>query len=467
MALASGTRLGSYEVIRPLGSGGMGEVYLARDTRLERQVAIKIISPSLAGDPDRLARFVREAKTASSLNHPNIAHVYEIGVEDEVHFIAMEYVRGEDLRVRIGSRGMPIADVVNCAAQIADALDEAHSHGIVHRDLKPANTFVTPRGQIKILDFGLAKTVTGVDPDDTPSTVAGVTIAGLVLGTLDYMSPEQVRGLDLDRRSDIFSFGVMLYEMITGRLPFTSKSKTDQVYRITQVQPEPLSRYKYDVPPDLDRVVRKCLEKEPQRRYQSARELLVDLSSLRRDSTSGSMPASVPIRVGVQSKRWLGAAVVAGVIAVAGLAYYFVRDVGSIDSIAVLPDSASLEGGLVTTLAEGVAASIANSLSALGSLDVAPRLPSGDVQERDPYRVAEQLGVRGVLLVGLALREGAVLLNLQLIDVARKRQEWGQRYTLRLSEIDLAQENIAAEVAETLNLRFNPEQRRAQEVYQL
>jgi serine/threonine protein kinase len=203
--LRDGTRFGSYEIVQPLGSGGMGEVYLARDLRLDRLVAIKIVAPNVAGDADRLERFTREAKTASSLNHPNIAHVYEIGEWNGVPFIVMEYVRGEALNSRIGSRGMAIADVISYATQIADALDEAHNHGIIHRDLKPANIMVFGRGKLKILDFGLAKTV-GVseEPDSLLSTMPGDTMAGLVLGTLYYMSPEQVRGLDTDRRSESF-----------------------------------------------------------------------------------------------------------------------------------------------------------------------------------------------------------------------------------------------------------------------
>ena len=464
--LKEGTRFGSYEIVQPLGSGGMGEVYLARDVRLDRQVAIKIIAPSFAGDPERLDRFVREAKTASSLNHPNIAHVYEIGEWEGVHFIVMEYVRGEALNSRIGSRGMPIADVIVYATQIADALDEAHNHGIVHRDLKPANAMITTRGKLKILDFGLAKVVAPSGGRDSAlSTMAGDTMAGLVLGTLDYMSPEQVRGLEVDQRSDIFSFGVMLYEMITGRLPFASTSKTDTVYRITQRQPEAVTRYNYEVPADLDRIVRKCLEKEPGRRYQAVRELLVDLSSLRRDSSSGILPL-LAAPTNPRRKQWLagGALVLVGAMAAAGAIVWLRPDV--IDSLVVIPGTTSSAGQQALELTDGVAASLGNSLSQLAGLNVAPRQrTSGDA--RDPQETASGLGVHGVLVVRVVMRGETAVVDLELVDALHPKLVWGQQYTLRLSEIELAQESISAEVADTLRLRFNAAERRAQDVFHL
>jgi serine/threonine protein kinase/tetratricopeptide (TPR) repeat protein len=466
--LAAGTRLGAYEVERSLGSGGMGQVYLARDTRLDRHIALKVVPPELAADPDRLARFAREAKTASSLNHPGIAHIYEIGEANGVHFIAMEYVRGEELRARIGRRGLPMSDVIIHATQIADALDEAHTHGIVHRDLKPSNVIVTPRGRIKVLDFGLAKMVGSPDrPDDGRST--RLTDAGLVLGTIDYMSPEQVRGISVDRRSDIFSFGVMLYEMITGRLPFAAESKTDLVYRIAQAQPDPLSRYTYDVPPELERIVRKCLEKEPSRRYQSARDLHVDLSGLKRDSSATMVAVAPQSRLASRTVRVaIMVALAAAAIGTPAAVYYW-RAPDTIDSLAVLPDVSAADTAETVMVADVVANSVANSLSLTGSLRVAPRLrraiAAGAV---DPFAEARELGVHGALLVSAKVREGVATLDLRLVDVVHHpRQDWGQQYKLALSELDLAQQQIAAEVADTLNLRFDAEQRRALQVYQL
>jgi serine/threonine protein kinase len=452
-------------------AGGMGEVYLARDTRLERDVALKVIAPGLAGDPDRLARFSREAKTASRLNHPSIAHIYEIGEANGVHFIAMEYVRGEELRLRIAGRGLPMSDVIIYATQIADALDEAHTHGVVHRDLKPSNAIVTTRGRIKVLDFGLAKTVGSPDrPEDGRSTEPGLTDVGLVLGTIDYMSPEQIRGLAVDRRSDIFSFGVMLYEMITGRLPFSGTSKTDLVFRITQAQPEPLSRYSYDVPPELDRIVRKCLEKEPARRYQSARDLLVDLSGLKRDSSSVTVAAdAAPAAMGSRAVAMVIVTALAVVMAGAASAWYYWRTPDRIDSIAVLPDLRTGAGSEAAVVADAIANSIANSLSLTGSVRVAPRIRRGAGNATvDPLTEARDLGVHGALLITVEMRDRMAALDLRLVDVVHHpRQDWGQQYKIPVSEIDLAQEHIAAEVAETLNLRFDAEQRRALKAYQL
>ena len=462
-------RFGVYEIVEPLGAGGMGEVYLARDTRLDRSVALKIIGHWHADDPTRLERFVREAKTASSLNHPNIAHVYEIGEANGVHFIVMEYVRGETLKKRIGSHGMPISDVVVYATQIADALDEAHHHGIIHRDLKPANAMITSRGKLKILDFGLAKIVAPTDETDSLlSTAPGHTLAGMVLGTLDYMSPEQVRGLAVDQRSDIFSFGVMVYEMIAGRLPFSGASKTDTVYRITQVQPDAVTRYNYDVPPDLDRIVRKCLEKQPSRRYQTVRDLLIDLSTLQRDS--GSQPLVISAAAPSHWKlRWLliGSLAAIGAASAAGAFFWLKPDV--IDSIVVVPETTPTAGALAVELTDGVAASLANSLSQLGTLNVAPRQRAvvSTGAGVDTAAIAKRAGVHAVLVVRLVPRGEMAQLYLELLDAAHARMAWGQQYTIRINEIELAQESISAEVAETLRLRFNAEEQRAQEVFQL
>jgi serine/threonine protein kinase/tetratricopeptide (TPR) repeat protein len=467
--LTDGTRFGSYEIVQPLGSGGMGEVYLARDLRLDRLVAIKIIAPSVAGDPARLARFIREAKTASSLNHPNIAHVYEIGEWNGVPFIAMEYVRGDTLTSRIGSRGMPIGDVIIYATQIADALDEAHSHGIIHRDLKPANAIISGRGKLKILDFGLAKIVgPSEERDSALSTMPGDTMAGLVLGTLHYMSPEQLRGLEVDRRSDVFSFGVVLYEMITGRLPFASTSKTDMVYRITQVQPESLTRFNYDVPADLERIVRKCLEKEPDRRYQSVRELLIDLSNLRRDTSGIMLPAQDIAHRAPRQRQWLaaGALALAGLGAAGTAAAWLRKDV--IDSIVVLPETPAAASPQEVDLTDGLAASLANSLSQLPNLKVAPRQrATRGSADSDPLDIARKLGMHGVLTVRVILKENRAQLSLTLEDANHPQLVWGDQLTRTPDEIGLAQQNISAEIAERLRLRLGAEDRRALEVFQL
>ena len=288
-----GRQVGPYKIHSLLGVGGMGEVYLAQDPRLDRAVALKILPAELASDPDRIRRFIREARAASGLKHPNVATIYEIGKSDEFHFIAMEYVEGQTLANKISGRPLPIAEIVDIGIQVADALDEAHRKGITHRDIKPANLMLTSREQVKILDFGLAK-VARPEGQALGSDISTVmkTETGVVMGTVQYMSPEQVLGKEVDHRTDIFSLGVVLYEMATGRLPFTGTSSSETMDRVLHGQPEAIARFNYDVPAELDRIIRKCLEKDRERRYQSARELLIDLKNLKRDSDSGKAAGS-------------------------------------------------------------------------------------------------------------------------------------------------------------------------------
>ncbi len=281
--VAPGTLIEHYRVVSPLGQGGMGAVYLADDTRLGRRVALKVLPPEFAADPDRMHRFVQEAKLASALTHPNVATIFEIGRQDQLWFLAMEYVEGRPLAERIREGPLKISDLVQIGMQVADALDDAHSKAIIHRDIKPANLMITPRGHVKVLDFGLAKLQTA--PKTSQETQL-LTNAGLVVGTVEYMSPEQALGREVDYRTDIFSLGVVLYEMATGRLPFSGSTPSETMARILQAQPDAIARFNYEVPEGLERVVRKCLEKDRERRYQSARELLVDLKNLARDSGS-------------------------------------------------------------------------------------------------------------------------------------------------------------------------------------
>ncbi|HEV8132162.1 MAG TPA: protein kinase [Acidobacteriota bacterium] len=280
-----GRTLGHYQIVSLLGAGGMGEVYLAQDSRLDRRVALKSLPAAVASDPERMGRFVREAKAASALNHPNVAHIYEIGQTEGVSFIAMEYVEGQTLAYKIGGHPLQVAEIIEIGIQAADALDEAHGKGITHRDIKPTNIMVTPRGQVKVLDFGLAK-VTGPAGQEVASKLSTLmqTTPGVVMGTLPYMSPEQALGREMDHRSDLFSLGVVLYEMATGRLAFAGASASETLDRILHAQPGAMARLNSEVPAELERVVRKCLEKDRERRYQSARELLVDLKNLKRDS---------------------------------------------------------------------------------------------------------------------------------------------------------------------------------------
>jgi TolB-like protein/Flp pilus assembly protein TadD/predicted Ser/Thr protein kinase len=287
-APVAGTQLLHYRVIERLGAGGMGEVYLAEDTRLGRQVALKFLTSADAQDGEARSRLVREAQAASVLRSPNVAVTYDLVEHGADLFIAMEYVEGELLSDRIGRGPLPVAEALEIAMQVADALDEAHGHGIVHRDIKSANVMLTKRQLVKVLDFGLAKFLrpSGFDAGAT----IGVTVPGMVLGTLSYMAPEQLRGGEVDHRADLFALGVVLFEMLTGRTPFQADTMADTANRILTQEPDALARFNYAVPADVEAVVRKALAKDPEFRYQSARELYVDLHHARerivRESTS-------------------------------------------------------------------------------------------------------------------------------------------------------------------------------------
>ncbi len=283
----AGRTLLHYRIEEKIGQGGMGEVYRARDTNLDRTVALKILPPAFASNPDRMRRFIREAKAASALSHPNVATIHEVGEAEDVRFIVMEYVNGQTLSEYSRKRALDPGQIVDIGIQMADALEEAHGRGIIHRDLKPANVMVTARGQVKVLDFGLAKLVSpaGEPGESSPSSL---TESGLIIGTAASMSPEQVLGHQLDQRTDIFSLGSILYELATGHSPFAGGTTTEIMDRILHTQPDGIARFNPKVPPELERIVRKCLEKDRERRYQSARDLLIDLQNLKRDLDFGT-----------------------------------------------------------------------------------------------------------------------------------------------------------------------------------
>src|SRR6476659_386405 len=282
--LAVDTNLSHYRIVSKIGAGGMGEVYLAEDTKLDRKVALKILPAEVAADQTRMRRFVHEAKAASALNHPNIITIHEIEQIDSLNFIATEFIDGETLRLRIRA-GMKLDEILEVAIQTASALGAAHAAGIIHRDIKPENIMVRRDGYVKVLDFGLAKLgePQGSTTDTEAPTRAMVnTGAGTVMGTANYMSPEQAKGVHVDVRTDLWSLGAVLYEMVTGHLPFAGETPTETISLILQKEPAPLVRYAHDIPDELERIVEKALTKDREERYQTARDMLVDLRHLKR-----------------------------------------------------------------------------------------------------------------------------------------------------------------------------------------
>jgi len=317
MSLSPGTRLGPYEVLAPLGSGGMGEVYRARDPRLGRDVAVKVLPTERLADPRQRARFVREARAASALNHPHIVTIHEIESAGDVDFIVMELVPGETL-ARILRRGpLPTDEALRIAIPLADALAAAHAAGIVHRDLKPGNVMVTPDGVVKVLDFGLAKLLRSDTTDSDEATVtappeaAPLSQPGAVTGTTGHMSPEQASGGSVDARSDIFSFGVLLYEMVTGRRAFGGASRAEAIAALLKEQPKPPSELVPDVPKELERIIGRCLRKDPGRRFQNMLDAKIELLEVKEESDSqASTPAGVAASKRRSRRRWI--ALVAG-----------------------------------------------------------------------------------------------------------------------------------------------------------
>ena len=468
MSIAAGTRLGRYEIRSKIGEGGMGEVYLAEDAQLHRKVALKVLPPEIASHQDRMRRFHQEATAAAALNHPHIAHVYEIGEAEGRHFISMEYVEGLPLSARINGRPLAVSETVQLGMQIADALDEAHSKGITHRDIKSSNIVITPRGQAKLLDFGLAKVRRSIEEENSSDATTQLkTAEGLVIGTVMYMSPEQALGQVVDHRSDIFSLGAVLYEAATGRLPFTGSTTTEIIDRIAHSQPAAISRFNYEVPGELERIIRKCLEKDKGRRYQSAKELLVDLQNLQRDSAVEGVVAEkkTALRQSIPEHWRIAGVALLGVV-LAGLGIYLLihgrqpAETGTIDSIAVLPLVNASGDTNVEYLSDGITESIINSLSQLPQLRVVPRVSVFRYKGRqiDPQKLGRELGVRAVLTGRVVQLGDRLSIQTDLIDVERNSQLWGAKYDRQLSDIFSLQDEIANEISNKLRLELSGEQ---------
>jgi eukaryotic-like serine/threonine-protein kinase len=463
--LPPGTILAQFRITSQLGTGGMGEVYLADDTRLGRSVALKILPTKAANKSEQAGsaarRLMQEARAASALNHPNVATIYEIGEAGDIRFIAMEYVEGDPLNTRIAGRPLAASAIVPLGIQAADALAEAHAKGIIHRDIKPGNIMITPRGQVKILDFGLAKiTAQEIEEDATQS----MTQPGTVMGTAKYMSPEQALGRPLDNRTDIFSLGVVLYEMTTGRPPFSGNTAAETLDSILHASPEPIARLHGGIPPELERIIGKCLEKDRDRRYQSARELQVDLRNLQRD-TDSAVP--IPSATAVRAESWFSRRrVVAGLpvaLLLLGLGFYWMtgRD-KAIDSIAVLPFVNASGNPDTEYLSDGITDSLITGLAQLPRLRVTARslVFRHKGKEEDPQKAGRDLKVRAVLMGRVVQRGDSLNVQAELMDVDSGAQLWGERYNRKLADLLTVQEEIAKEISERLRLRLTGEEQK-------
>jgi serine/threonine protein kinase/Tfp pilus assembly protein PilF len=447
MPLAPSTRLGPYEILSPLGAGGMGEVYRARDSRLERDVAIKILPERLAHDPQALARFQREAKSVAALSHPNILAIHDFGCDGGITYAVTELLEGETLRSRLGRGALGWRKAVETGIAVADGLSAAHSKGITHRDLKPDNIFLTEDGRVKILDFGLARTAgtSAAEKDETPT----VTEEGVVLGTVGYMSPEQVRGTPADARSDIFSLGCVLYEMVAGRRAFSRPTSAQTMAAILEAQPADLATTGKQVPAALENVIAHCLEKNPQERFHSAHDLALALQATLGAPVAKRLPA-----------RWIAACV--GVLAMAAAVYWFAGRTKPIDSLAVMPFVNVGADPNTEYLSDGITENLINNLSQLPKLRVVPRslVFSYKGKEMDPRKVGQDLHVRAILTGRVVHRGDSLNIQTELVDVGEVSQLWGQQYDRRFSEILAVQDDIAKQVSEKLHLRPSGEEQK-------
>ena len=462
--MQAGTRLGPYEVVALLGAGGMGEVYRARDTRLGRDVALKVVHPGLASDPERLSRFEKEARAAAQLDHPNILVVHDVGAYEGNPFIVSELLQGESLREKLGAPLLP-KKAVDYAIQIARGLAAAHEKGIVHRDIKPENVFVTKDGHVKILDFGIAKLLPSFEASgvDTETPTASATQPGTAVGTVAYMSPEQIRGQPVDARTDLFSLGVVLYEMLSGKRPFQRDTAAEIMTAILREEPPDLSETNRSVPAALENVVRHCLEKDPERRFQSARDVVFALEAL--PDVSNARPAVPMSASGVFVHRHRAAVVVTAFLIALGLGagWWWRARAGlgaAMKRVAVLPfENLSGDPGQ-EYLSDGLTQEMISQLGRLhpASLSVIARTSVMQYKKANKPvdQIGRELGVDYVLEGSARGEAGRIRISAELIRVRDQMQIWADSFERDLSGILALQSDVAQKVAAALALKLLP-----------
>ena len=464
MSLTTGTKLGRYEIRSKLGEGGMGEVYLAEDTKLHRAVALKILPAEFCQDSQRVARFLREAQAASALNHPNICTIHEINDDNDVPFIAMEYVEGETLYERIKDEGLDLAETLDIALQIADALAEAHAHDIVHRDIKPVNIIVNRRGQVKILDFGLAKRV--VVSKGEAETQQLLSEAGMILGTASYMSPEQARGLAVDARTDVWSFGVVLYEMLAGEKPFVGETTTDLLAAILRSEPEGLWKFNHEVPAELERIVLKTLRKKRDERYKKVKDLYADLKHLRRDlDLAAARQMSEPPAAGGPTSKADRSATSAGsdpgARSVSSESWAPRSIIESLNSIAVLPFTNMSADPDNEYFCDGLAEELLNALAKIEDLRVAARTSAFSFKGKTANisEIGNTLGVKTVLEGSVRKSGNRLRITVQLVNAADGYHLWSERYDREMKDIFDVQDEITLAVVDALKVKLLGEEK--------
>ena len=466
-----GRQLGTYEVISLLGAGGMGEVYRARDKKLDRQVAIKVLPPHLASQSEWMLRFEREANAVAALSHPNILSIYALGQESGATYAVMELLEGETLRERIKRKALPWREAIRVGSAVADGLAAAHARGIIHRDIKPENIFLTADGQIKILDFGLArmKQILTSQAETLASAEYLQTRPGTLMGTIGYMSPEQVRGEEVDAPGDIFSLGCVLMEMLTGQRPFQRDTAAETMAAILRDESPPLKVEEQDLPEELVRIVKRCLEKAPADRYQSARDLMLDLRSLLTQPLTAGRPAATPAprpRLRMKRRLWPVMAM-ALLLALGALGFWWWKSrlvTAPLNSLAVLPLANADNEPEMAFLSEGIAESIIRHLSPLRpklrvlAHSAVIRYRSGEV---DPKKLGRELNVR-VMLVGSVRRQGDnLVVSVELVDTADNTQLWSEQYQRRRADLQAVQEEISRRISEKLRLNLTGEEERS------